>query len=161
MPKASKGWQTLCPHHVASASATPPILPRVSSDLSRGALEHQTSCLRLRQNEHLKEISMKLRHLALAVALLSLSGSAMLLPVSVAQAAPNAPIAPFPGACGYLPYMTLGSSCIGSQYLVAPAMSYSECKAMLATFVIQAMDNHQCSYGDWTAECVRAIYCIG
>ena len=104
---------------------------------------------------------MKLRYLGLALVLFSLSGTATLLLTPSAQAVPNAPVAPFPGACGYLPTMALGSSCSGGDYLVGSARSYSECKAMLATFVIQAMDARHCNYGDWTLACRPAKYCFG
>ena len=102
---------------------------------------------------------MKLRHLALALALLVLAASATLLLTPAAQAIPNNPPAPYVGACGYLPYMTLGSSCTGAGYIVGSATSLSACQATETSYIFTALYSHGCDAGDWTFECRPSKWC--
>ncbi len=103
---------------------------------------------------------MKLRHFGLALAFVALSALATALFVPAAAAIPNAPSPVEPGACGYIPYMTLGSSCTGAGYIVGSSMSLSACKATQSSFVIKALSNHGCDWGDWNFECRPAKWCF-
>jgi hypothetical protein len=102
---------------------------------------------------------MKLRRLSLCLALVAFAAVAAVIVPGTVEAIPNNPPAPYPGACGYIPYMTLGESCIGAGYLVGSAMTYSQCQAQYASYANTAVNNHQCTYGDWTFQCRPAKWC--
>ncbi len=103
---------------------------------------------------------MKLRHFGLALAFVAISALATTMLVPTADAIPNAPSPVEPGACGYIPYMTLGSSCTGAQFIVGSSMSLSSCKAAQSSMGIQATSVLGCNWGDWKFECRPAKWCF-
>ncbi len=108
---------------------------------------------------------MKLRRLGLALAVCALSALAIVLLVPAVDAAPYAPSVPGPtipsepGSCGYIPYMTLGSSCTGAGFIVGSAMSLSSCQATELSYIFKALYSFGCDNGDWTFQCRVAKWC--